>query len=70
MPRWPLPLLLKLSAESRVAIGGACATADAFLPSRDGMPLIFVARMQPRALSRAGMARRGRPASTRRRLSS
>src|SRR5439155_8762730 len=43
MPRWPINLLLKLFAEPRIAIGGAAATAEAFLPACPDAPAIFVA---------------------------
>jgi len=70
MPRWPVPLLLKLFAEPRVAIGGAAATASAFLPSGSDAPSILVARVAARAHSRAAARRWARRPISRRRLAS
>jgi hypothetical protein len=69
MPRWPVNLLLKLFAEPRVAIGGAAATAEAFLPSRSDAPSI---RIGPavRAHARAAARRWARRPASRRRLAS
>jgi len=66
MPRWPVNLLLKLFAEPRVAIGGAAATAEAFLPSRGDAPSIVIGASTAR--TRAAAARRWarRPVSRRR----
>jgi len=70
MPRWPVNLLLKLVAEPRIAIGGAVATAEAFLPVRPDAPAIFVELGGARAHSRAAARRWPRRASSRRRLAS
>ncbi|MFL4980046.1 MAG: hypothetical protein ACJ8DQ_10225 [Xanthobacteraceae bacterium] len=70
MPRWPINLLLKLFAEPRIAIGGAAATAEAFLPVRPDAPAIFVAHGSARAHARAAARRWSRRASSRRRLAS
>jgi hypothetical protein len=69
MPRWPVNLLLKLFAEPRAAIGGAAATAEAFLPARPDAPAIFVGHGGARAHSGAA-PRRSRRSSSRRRLAS
>src|SRR5262249_15348605 len=42
MPRLPLPLLLKLTAEPRAAIAADAPTADALLPSRSDAPSILI----------------------------
>jgi hypothetical protein len=68
MPRWPVNVLLKLFAEPRVAIGGAAATADAFLPSRADAPSIVIGARKAHA--RAAARRWARRATSRRRLAS
>ena len=68
MPRWPVTILLKLFAEPRVAIGGAAATADAFLPSRSDAPAIVIGARSPRA--RAAVRRWPPRPPSRRRLPS
>jgi len=68
MPRWPVNLLLKLFAEPRVAIGGAAATAEAFLPRRGDAPAIEIGAVRPHARSAA--RRWARRSPTRRRLAS
>jgi hypothetical protein len=70
MPRWPVNLLLKLLAEPRIVIGGAAATAEAFLPARPDAPAIFVERGSARAHYRAAVRRWSRRPSPRRRLAS
>jgi hypothetical protein len=68
MPRWPVNLLLKLFAEPRVAIGGAAAIAEAFLPPRGDTPAIEISAIRPHA--RAATRRWTRRSPTRRRLAS
>ena len=70
MPRWPLSLPPKLLVEPRVVISGAAATADAFLPSLGGMPVILVDGDQPRRHPPPRAARRTSRPAPRRRLSS
>ena len=67
MPRWPINLLLKLFAEPRVAISGAAATAEAFLPSRSDAPTIQIGAVRPHARATRRSPRRS---PTRRRLAS
>jgi hypothetical protein len=68
MPRWPVNLLLKLFSEPRVTIGGADATAEAFLPARGNAPAIVIDRGAARAHSRAAARRWARRPAWRRRL--
>jgi hypothetical protein len=70
MPRWPITLLLKLFAEPRIAIGGAAATAEAFLPARPDARAIFVDYGATPAHSRPAARRWPRRPSSRRRLAS
>lgn len=70
MPRWPVNLLLKLFAEPRLAIGGAAATAEAFLPSPGDAPAILLRYRAMRAQSRATARRRARRPLSRRPLPS
>jgi len=70
MPRWPVNLLLKLLIEPRVAVGGAAATAQAFLPAQSDGSAIFVARDSVRAHSREAARRWSRRPGSRRRLAS
>jgi hypothetical protein len=67
MPRWPVNLLLKLFAEPGAAIGGAAATAEAFLPSRSDAPSIRIGRTV-RAHARTAARRWARRPTSRRRL--
>ena len=69
MPRWPANLLIKLFAAPRLAIGGAAATAEAFLPAPSDAPAILIAYRATPARARAAR-RPGRRSTLRRRLPS
>jgi len=67
MPRLPLPLLLKLTAEPRAVIAGDAPRADALLPSRSDAPSILLDAAPIRKPQRPA-AREPRRAISRRRL--